>query len=205
LEGTVEENEGKPGITEKKVRRIMVRYFKEKNIKVIAARGPGPDFLYCGKAIEMKGNGAKGAEFNRAISQFIKYVFQYSTLEIALPIEILTADNLIRLDLLSRMVWESLHKKIKAHLITSYKHEYFVKDFDDFRKVLGRALSSEMGQYEISHSKNVPPEDLIERMKYALVSTSGAIWTALHEILLTEADMVLGIYTDDVWTRTSSD
>ena len=88
----------------------MAKYFQTKQIKVIPTRGAGPDFSYGGKAIEIKGSGVKGARFNLSISQYMKYAFKYSDLEIALPIDILNAENLIKLDLLCRIIWEVLHK-----------------------------------------------------------------------------------------------
>ena len=51
-------------ITEDTVKLIMTLYFKDKRIKAVSQKGPGPDFLHKGEAIETKGS---HYPFDRAI------------------------------------------------------------------------------------------------------------------------------------------
>ncbi|MFX0209789.1 MAG: hypothetical protein ACFFDT_27655, partial [Candidatus Hodarchaeota archaeon] len=100
---------------ERLARKIMSRYFKTKGVKAHAQRGAGPDFLEAGKAIEIKGS---GANFNKAISQYIRYIFRYSDLAVAMPIDLLKAENLFKFDLLCRIVYQQMTKYVKAYLIS---------------------------------------------------------------------------------------
>jgi len=177
-------------LEEKIVRKIMTKYFQTKQIKVIPTRGAGPDFSYGGKAIEIKGSGVKGARFNLAISQYIKYAFKYSDLEIALPIDILNAENLIKLDLLCRIVWQVLTKNIKTYLVAEEEQQYFVKEFYDGKEVLSRVLSCIP---EWPCFKHEIIQYTMEEMETNLTTVNMALEEALLKIIRSKPDITLAV------------
>lgn len=173
---------------EKTVKRIMSKYFEIKKIKAIPTRGAGPDFLEAGKAIEVKGSGVKGARFNVAISQYAKYAFKYSDLEVAVPIDVLSADNLIKFTLLCRIVWEALQKYIKTYLIAGDGEQYFVKSFNDG----GMVLTSLLDRIPTwSYFKDQLFQNVIDEIESNLSMVNMAIEEALLEEVRREPDMIL--------------
>ena len=175
---------------EKTVRKIMSKYFEIKKIKAIPTRGAGPDFIEAGKAIEVKGSGVRGARFNRAISQYAKYAFKYSDLEVAFPIDVLSPDNLIKFTLLCRIVWEVLHKYIKTYLIAKDGQQYFVKSFYDGSRVL-TSLLDRISKW--SYFKHELFQDVIDEIEANLSLVNKAIEQALLEEVRREPDMKLPV------------
>ena len=170
---------------EKTVRKIMSRYFEIKQIKAIPTQGAGPDFLEAGKAIEIKGSGARGARFNPALTQFAKYAFKYSNLEVALPIDVLSADNLIKFTLLCRIVLEVLHKSIKTYLIAKDGQQYFVKSYYDGSQVLNTLLNRIPKWSYFKHEF----QDVMNKLEVILPMVDRSIQSALLEEIRTEPDM----------------
>lgn len=175
---------------EKTVRKIMSKYFKMKKRNAIPTRGAGPDFLEAGKAIEVKGSGVKGSRFNDATSQFAKYAFKYSDLEVAFPIDVLTANNLIKFILLCRIVREVLLKHIRTYLIVEDGHQYFVKSFYDGSQILTSLLD---------HISKLPDfkdelfENAIVKIEACLSLVNITIGDVLHEEVRREPDMILPV------------
>jgi len=175
---------------EKTVRKIMSRYFEINQIKAIPTRGAGPDFLEVGKAIELKGSGVRGARFNPALSQFTKYAFKYSNLEVALPIDVLSADNLIKFTLLCRIVLEVLHKSIKTYLIAKDGQQYFVRSYYNGSQVLNTLLNRIP---KWSYFKNELFQDTIDEIDSSLSLVNESIQQALLEDICEKPDMILSI------------
>lgn len=171
---------------EKTVRKIMSKYFEVKKIKAIPTRGAGPDFLEAGKAIEVKGSGVKGARFNAAIYQFANYAFKYSDLEVAFPIDVLSANNIVKFTLLCRIVWEVLHKYIKTYLIAKEGQQYFVKSFYDGSQVFN-SLLDRISKW--SFFKDEIFQNVIDEIEANLSMVNTAIGQALLEEIGRRPDM----------------
>lgn len=173
---------------EKTVRKIMSKYFKIKKRNAIPTRGAGPDFLEAGKAIEVKGSGVKGSRFNKAIGQFANYAFKYSDLEVAFPIDLLTANNLIKFTLLCRIVWKVLSKRIKTHLIAEDGQQYYVKTFDNGEQVLNVLLDRIP---ELSDFKDERFQDAIVKIEACLSLVDITIRDTLLDEVSGRPDMTL--------------
>lgn len=116
-------------VKEDTVRSIMAYYFKQKGIEAIPQKGPGPDFLHAGSAIEIKGS---DSGFDRAIRQFIEYSFtgKYKGLSVAFPHDFLDGNRLIAFHAFCTAVYEIRRPDdVTTYVVGDDKDSYYVKRF----------------------------------------------------------------------------
>lgn len=123
------------------VKAVMAAYFKQKNIDAQpTGRGEkGPDFHIDGAAVEVKG---VGLDYERLFEQLVTYAYREREIHLALPVEALTAEGLVQLYVLERVIQEMRGKTIKLYLIKEQDDYYYVRDYYNVGQVLPYGISN---------------------------------------------------------------
>ena len=111
------------------VKAVMASYFKQMNIDAHATgKGEaGADFHIDGVAVEVKG---EGLDYGRLCEQLVIYAFRQREVQLAMPLDAVTADGLFRLYLLEGVVRELRNKSLKLYLVSDVDETFYhVKEF----------------------------------------------------------------------------
>jgi hypothetical protein len=121
---------------EELAQKIMAKYLEERDWKVkLKSRPSGPDFLYQGKAIEVKGS---DLSVTTAALQFARYAHEYTEFGIAFPVDALNGKNLIQIHFLSQIWSRMFGKSLTLYLITEQDDRYGVSKIYNANDLLGR-------------------------------------------------------------------
>jgi hypothetical protein len=108
----------------------MAEYFKQKQIGAYATgKGEaGADFHIDGVAVEVKG---EGLDYARLLEQLVLYAFRSSAVHLAIPLDAVTADGLLRLYLLEGMIKGLRDRSLKLYLVSDTDETFYhIKEFD---------------------------------------------------------------------------
>jgi len=106
----VKKREG--GLGENVVKSIIAKYLElHKRVRARPTRGAGPDFVFDGEIIETKGG---NFNFDRAIKQMLDYAPKYREISFAFPIEAFTAQRVMQLDTLAKVVYKRHSRTLKV-------------------------------------------------------------------------------------------
>jgi hypothetical protein len=104
-------------LTENVVKAVIARYLTDiKKVKVKPTRGAGPDFVFDGQIIETKG---AESDFDRAIKQMLDYAPKYRSLAFALPVGFFTAQRVLQLNALAKIIYKQYMKMLTAICVVS--------------------------------------------------------------------------------------
>ncbi len=132
----------------------MVEYFKQKQIDAhVTGKGEaGADFHIDGIAIEVKG---EGLNYGRLLEQLTLYSFRQREVQLAIPVDALTADGLLRLYFLEGVLREMRNKSLKLYLVSDGDETFYhIKEFGSVVQLF---------QYEMNHF-----DALVESVQSAL-------------------------------------
>jgi len=121
---------------EETVKNVLASYLKEQGHKPILAKGAGPDIMYDGTALEVKGS---DSDLREALNQLTKYSFTYSALEVGFPVDKINLDFLQKLRFLetSGKSWWSQQFELVIYLIAEKgSNVYVVSKFPSVEKLL---------------------------------------------------------------------
>lgn len=117
---------------EKTVRKVMLKYFASKNIRVISSRGAGPDLFIDGKAVcEIKGSMGRKRDFDRMLRQLVDYSKKHAGVSLALPFDGLTLKRSLQLINLFDLIEYATDISLKMYIIapdSSDKHVFYIKE-----------------------------------------------------------------------------
>lgn len=120
---------------------VMAAYFKQQNVDAQpTGKGErGPDFHIDGAAVEVKG---EGFGYERLFEQLVVYAYREREVHLVLPVEAVTAEGLVQLYVLERIIEKLRGKSIKLYLINEKDDNYFVRDFYNVAQVLPHGISN---------------------------------------------------------------
>jgi hypothetical protein len=96
------------------VKAIMAEYFRQKQIDA-----------------HVTGKGEAGADYGRLLEQLTLYSFRQREIQLAIPIDALTANGLLRLYFLEGVLREMRNKGLKLYLVSDGEATfYYIKEFD---------------------------------------------------------------------------
>lgn len=108
--------------------KIMSEYLERVwNVK-LEPKLSGPDFLYKGRAVEVKGSDFKVS--NIAL-QLTKYGAESEELGFAFPVDALDSTNLIHLHSLGTIWYNAFEKYLEVYVIVELEHKYAVLKFSN--------------------------------------------------------------------------
>src|SRR6266704_1441187 len=112
------------------VKATRAEYFRQKQIDAhVTGKGEaGADFHIDGIAVEVKG---EGLDYARLLEQLTLYAFRQREIQLAIPIDALTADGLLRLYFLEGVLKEMRNKAFKLYLVSDGDATfYYIKEFE---------------------------------------------------------------------------
>jgi len=98
------------GPDERLMKTVVAKHLEIYKKKVQPAKGAGPDFVFNGEIIETKGT---DFDFDRAVKQMLDYAPKYRALSLALPIEAFTAQRVMQLNTLAKVIYKQHSKMLK--------------------------------------------------------------------------------------------
>lgn len=111
---------------------IVARYLKDvKKVNAKPTRGAGPDFIFGGQIIETKGS---ESGFDRTVKQMLEYAPKYSGLTLAVPVGFFTAEKVMQLNALAKVIYKQ-HTKMLSTL--------------SILEVSSKAVFAESSQYQV--------------------------------------------------------
>ncbi|KPV63624.1 MAG: hypothetical protein AOA66_0756 [Candidatus Bathyarchaeota archaeon BA2] len=165
-------------IEEDTVIKIAERFFEREKIKPIRQK-TGVDFIFQGKAIDVKGSDSK---FNYALSQFLDYTLKYAGLMLIFPTDFLSSPSrLFKFHLLCNLASSLAHKSMEVVLVSEDDKFYYLKKFSS-----GHILLNDI-TYQIAY--HIVDEK--RRMKEILENLNSNIQKACSEIVEDTPDMII--------------
>jgi hypothetical protein len=139
--------------------KIAEKFFERENIKPIRQK-TGVDFIFQGKAIEVKGSNSK---FNRSLSQFLDYALKYSGLTLIFPTDFLSnPSRLFNFHLWYTLASKLTQRSIEVVLVSesdefyylkkSYSAHSFISDIND--QIVNNLINKKKGMKEIFENLN---------------------------------------------------
>ena len=114
---------------------IMSIYLKGHWGVKLNPRKSGPDFLYKGKAVEVKGSDFRVRD---VILQFARYASEYTEFGIAFPTDALNCANLVQFHVLGTVWYTAFNKFLTLYLIRQRNDRYGVLRVYDATDLLGK-------------------------------------------------------------------
>ena len=165
-------------IKENTVIQIAERFFKREKIEPRRQK-VGVDFIFEGKAIEVKGS---NSNFNLALSQFLDYGLKYSGLMVIFPTDFLSKPSrLFNFHLLCILVSSLAHKSIEVVLVSEDDDFYYLKKI-----ISGHILLNDIASQIAYHIV-----DEKETMKEILGNLNTYIEKACLRIAKEKTDMMI--------------
>mgnify|MGYP000353685519 CR=1 FL=1 len=119
---------------EKTVVEVFRHYLYKRFGVWLDPRPSGPDFLYKGKAWEVKGS---KFDFNKMIEQLVRYGLEYSEITIVLPVDAFNMAKFLGLYLLADRFYQITGKFLGVCLITrDSEGRFLIRDFYNGSDVL---------------------------------------------------------------------
>lgn len=175
------------------VKAVVASYWRQQGCHPILAKGSGPDILYDGIAIEVKGS---KFDLKNAISQITKYAFTHSALEFALPVDALDLNLFYQLRWLEHSIrsWKVDYKYCLAVYVVAAKDngKYSVRKYvsaegllDDVEKALEQQFcENKYGKEDI--------ESVISRIQTSLLALDPLVTKVLEgEVVQYGTELVL--------------
>jgi len=161
-------------LEEEEVKRVIGAYFRQRNIKAARQKGPGPDFLCEGVAIETK---PTDVDFDRAFDQYVSYAFKYAGLWIVLPEDAIDTRSFVRLYLMDQVLSKKYSRQVKLYIVAKRTEaEYHVREFsisDFFLEAAVQTAASFPSQYEVEPDDAIP--QIISRLSDPDMEIGSAI------------------------------
>ena len=166
-------------IKEDTVIKIAEEYlFTKEKIKPFRQK-TGVDFIFEGKAIEVKGSNSR---FSLALSQFMDYAMKYRGLMLIFPTDFLSnPSHLFVFHLLCSLVLSSTHKSIEVVLVSEDEEFYYLKKLSSGHIIINNIT------YEIAYR-------IIKEkggMKGVLENLDSCIQEAYFRMVKEKSDMMI--------------
>lgn len=163
---------------EETARDLVASHLKVRGQRPILQKGPGPDILLDGTALEVK-----GSKFDRgdALKQFIRYAFAYRDLEVALPpdaVELKLLAQLKALEALIRFRDVPRERQIRVYILDADESGTGrVFEFSSV-KALSEFVSSQI-EAEVS-SATQGGDEVIEEVQAVLLDIDSRVVKAIQ-------------------------
>lgn len=164
---------------------IMSKYLKREWGVELNARKSGPDFLYKGKAVEVKGSDFRVKD---VILQFARYASEYTEFGIAFPTDALNCSNLLQFHVLGTVWYRAFDKFLTVYLIRQHNNRYAVLRVYDATDLLGR-ICSHLKEAPIWDEKDI--KKLLKNVKHAA--------KVLDDIISHEAGAIVNLDSRTQW------
>lgn len=170
---------------EETAQSIMSKYLKREWDVDLTPRRSGPDFLYKGKAVEVKGSDFRVRE---VILQFARYAAEYTELGIAFPTDALNSANLLQFHVLGTVWYEAFNKYLTLYLIRQRNERYGVMRIYDATNLL-REICSHLKKAKLWQETDI--KKLLKNVKIAA--------RTLDDIISHEAGAIVDLDSSTKW------
>ncbi len=175
------------------VKTVVASYLRQQGCHPILAKGSGPDILYDGIAIEVKGS---KFDLKNAIGQITRYAFTHSALEFALPIDALDLNLLHQLRCLEHSIrsWKMDYKYCLAVYLVAAKDNggYSVRKYASAEDLLHDVEKTFEQQFSVSKYGKEDIESVISRIQTSLLSLDSLLTKILEgEVVKYDNEVVL--------------
>ena len=123
---------------ESELYKIIAAVIRNEWGRDLTYRSSGPDFVFEGKAIEVKDSNFR---FRKNVSQFTRYMLDYNDFSIAFPANAMNATNLIAITIFELMVSEAFSRSPKYYIVATSAGLYHVRVFDTFLGLWGELVN----------------------------------------------------------------
>lgn len=173
------------------VKTVVASYLRQHNCHPILAKGSGPDILYDGIAIEVKGS---KFDLKDAIGQITRYAFTQSALEFALPVDVPDLNLLYQLRCLEHSIrsWKSDPKYCLAVYVVAAKGNgaYSVRKYLSAEELLHDVEKALEQQFYASKYGNEDIQSIISRIQTSLLSLDSLLTKILEDKVVRYGDEV---------------
>lgn len=164
--------------------KVMVEYLKRVwDIKLEPKRS-GPDFLYKGKAVEVKGTKFK---VGSVALQLTKYGAESDEFGIAFPVDALDSMNLIHLHSLGTIWYNAFEKYLAVYVILDLEHKYAVSKFYNAADLIYKIFSY-IKDYSKLNKKEL--NKILEDVPTFTKNLKFMIHEALHQLITNDKETV---------------
>ena len=171
---------------EEAIAQLIISKVLENKWKVkLSAKPSGPDFLYKGKAVEVKGSNIRFVEH---VSQFARYAHEYEEFALALPHDTINTANLLEIHAFSYAIYSAYSKFLKLFIIAEEDTFYRILELSNASELLYKLFShiKEKSVWKDSNINNVKDKleqlireldiELTEAAKNIVFAESGTSW-----------------------------
>jgi len=125
-------------MNEATAQEVIARYLEEEWKVKLSPRKSGPDFLYRGRIIEVKGSDFR---VSKAVRQFARYATEYADFAIAFPADALNSINLIQLHVLGSIWYRAFGQFLTVYLILGKEERFGVLKISDATDLLYKVVT----------------------------------------------------------------
>jgi len=135
----------KRGIDEKTVRSVVQKYLEiHRKIRTKPTRGAGPDFIFNGEIVETKGS---KFGFDRAVKQMLDYASKYRELSLALPAEAFTAQRVMQLNALGKIIYKQHSRSLKLICVLAEPQQGTYRIGEHYAHTLAYNVAEAIGDF----------------------------------------------------------